>query len=158
VGYKCPECAEQNAAAEPRAGARGGGMLSRLSPPRAGGSEQRPSAPTGPRLPMATGARGTAVGLVAAVVGGFLIGPVLAQGTFFLLSSGVIGWAVARSVFWATEDRGSPYLKAVALTLAGFTVAVGLVTGQDPASGGRDIAFLAFPAAMYGGWIAARHY
>lgn len=164
MGYKCPDCAAQGAAAEPRAGSSGGGLLSRLSGGRdrgaddAGGHDAPPSR-TGPQLPVSMGARGTAIGLVAAVAGGFLIGPVLAQGTFFLLSSGVIGWAVARSVFWATEERGSPYLKALALTLAGFTVAVGLVTGQDPAGGGgREIAFLAFPAAMYGGWIAARHY
>jgi hypothetical protein len=156
VGYKCPDCAEQGAAATPRASA-GGGLLSRLTAAR---GDDAPAAPSGggPRLPMSVGARGTAIGLVAAVVGGLVIGPVLAQGTFFLLSSGVVGWAVARSVFWATEEQGSPYLKALALTLAGFTVAVGLISGQDPAGGGRDIAFLAFPAAMYGGWIAARHY
>jgi hypothetical protein len=155
VGYKCPDCAQQGAAAEPRTG-KGGG-LSRLG---AGREDASPSLgadrPRGDGLPISLGARGTVVGVAAAIVGGLLLGPVLAQGTFFLLSSGVIGWAVARSVFWATEEQSSPYLKAMALTVAGFTVAVGLVTGQDPAGGGRDLALLAFPAAMYGGWIAIR--
>jgi hypothetical protein len=156
VGYKCPDCAQQGGAAEPRAGT--GGVLARLT---AGRGDDAPSLGSGrpaggDLLPWGIGARGTVVGVAAAVLGGLLLGPVLAQGTFFLLSSGVIGWAVARSVFWATEERSSPYLKAMALTVAGFTVAVGLVTGQDPAGGGRDLALLAFPAAMYGGWIAIR--
>jgi hypothetical protein len=155
VGYKCPDCARQGGAAEPRAGT--GGVLARLTANR---GDATPSLgadrPSSDLLPWSVGARGTVVGVAAAVVGGLLLGPVLAQGTFFLLSSGVIGWAVARSVFWATEERSSPYLKAMALTVAGFTVAVGLVTGQDPAGGGRDLALLAFPAAMYGGWIAIR--
>jgi hypothetical protein len=156
VGYKCPDCARQNGAAEPRAGT--GGLLSRLT---AGRDDSGPSSlggrpGGGDVLPWSVGARGTVVGVAAAILGGLLLGPVLAQGTFFLLSSGVIGWAVARAVFWATDERSSPYLKAMALTVAGFTVAVGLVTGQDPAGGGRDLALLAFPAAMYGGWIAVR--
>lgn len=99
--------------------------------------------------------RGTAAGLVASMLGGLVLGPVLSQGTFFLLSSGVVGWLVARAVFWATEDHSSPYLRAVALTLAGFTVAVGLVmAGVTPAPAG--LLFLAYPAAVYGGWIVAR--
>lgn len=157
MGYKCPDCARQNGAAEPRE-RRDGGVLARLT---AGRDTDGPSSPPsagapGERLPLDVGARGTVVGVTAAVLGGLLLGPVLLQGTFFLISSGVIGWAVARAVFWATDERSSPYLKAMALTVAGFTVAVGLVTGQDPAGGSRDIAYLAFPAAMYGGWIAVR--
>jgi hypothetical protein len=67
----------------------------------------------------------------------------------------VIGWGVARAVFWATQERSSPYLRAIALTAAGFSVAVGLVTaGVNAAPAG--LGFLAYPAAMYGGWIVVR--
>jgi uncharacterized membrane protein (DUF2068 family) len=99
--------------------------------------------------------RGTVAGLVASVLGGLVLGPVLSQGTFFLLSSGVVGWLVARAVYWATADRSSPYLRAIALTMAGFTVAVGLVVaGVTTAPAG--LLFLAYPAAVYGGWIVVR--
>jgi hypothetical protein len=102
-----------------------------------------------------TGARGTVAGVLAAVLGGLLLGPILTGGTFFLISSGVIGWGVARAVYWATQERSSPYLRAIALTAAGFSVAVGLVTaGANAAPAG--LGFLAYPAAMYGGWIVVR--
>jgi hypothetical protein len=62
---------------------------------------------------------------------------------------------VARAVFWATQERSSPYLRAIALTAAGFSVAIGLVTaGANAAPAG--LGFLAYPAAMYGGWIVVR--
>jgi predicted RNA-binding Zn-ribbon protein involved in translation (DUF1610 family) len=116
-----------------------------------------PGAGDGAGLPTATGVRATVVGLAAAFLGGLVLGPVLQGGPLFLISSGVIGWGVARSVYWATEERNSPYVRAIALTLAGFTVAIGMgvASGID---GGRagEIAFLAYPAALYGGWIVVR--
>jgi hypothetical protein len=159
VGYKCPDCVRaDHGDAEARVADQGGGIpglgrfLGGLGSPRA-----RPAPPSssGGRLPTTTGVRGTVAGLLAAIVGGLLLGPILTGGTFFLISSGVIGWGVARAVFWATEERSSPYLRAIALTAAGFSVAIGLVTagtGSAPAG----LAFLAYPAAMYGGWIVVR--
>lgn len=95
------------------------------------------------------------MGLAASALGGLLLGPILFGGTLFLLSAGVIGWLVARAVYWATAERSSPYVRAVALTLAGFTVAIGLVTsGAGTAPAG--LLFLAYPAAVYGGWIVVR--
>jgi hypothetical protein len=106
-------------------------------------------------LPTAIGAKATVVGLVAAAAGGLVLSPILTQGTFFLLSSGVVGWLVARAVFWAVDDRTSAYLRAIALTCAGFTVAVGLVVG-GLASAPAGLLLLAYPAAVYGGWIVVR--
>ncbi|MEX0592500.1 MAG: hypothetical protein WD358_04510 [Nitriliruptoraceae bacterium] len=94
----------------------------------------------------------TVVGLGAAVAGGLLLGPVLAGGAFFLISAGIIGWLVARTVYWAAEEKSTPFVRAAAMTLAGFTVAVGLVTA-GVASG---IGLLAYPAALWGGWIVVR--
>ncbi|WP_130648317.1 hypothetical protein [Egicoccus halophilus] len=97
-----------------------------------------------------------AIGLAAAVAGGLLLGPILLGGAFFLISAGVIGWCVARAVYWATEEANSPFVRAWALTAAGFSVAVGLVTASAPGTAASELAYLAFPAAMYGGWIVVR--
>jgi hypothetical protein len=156
VGYTCPDCAQADRGGAERAATSGaGGGLGRLfgGLGTSSGSSSPPDAAG--RLPTTTGARGTVAGLLAAVVGGLLLGPILTGGTFFLISSGVIGWGVARAVFWATQERSSPYLRAIALTAAGFSVAVGLVTaGVNAAPAG--LGFLAYPAAMYGGWIVVR--
>jgi hypothetical protein len=106
---------------------------------------------------VALAVRATVVGLVAAVVGGAVLGPVLQGGAFFLLSSGFIGWAVARAVYWATDERNSPYIRAIAMTLSGFAVAVALGIASTWIGGrGGEIVFLAYPAAVYGGWIVVR--
>lgn len=93
------------------------------------------------------------IGLAASVAGGLLLGPVLAGGAFFLISAGVIGWLVARSVYWATEERSTPLVRAVAMTVAGFAAAVGLASAGVSTDG---IALLAYPAALWGGWMVVR--
>jgi hypothetical protein len=155
VGYRCPDCVRAEHGDGPEAARSGGAGLSRWLGGLGGAATPRPQAARGERLPTTVGVRGTAAGLAAAVVGGLLLGPILTGGTFLLISAGVIGWGVARAVFWATEERSSPYLRAISLTAAGFSVAIGLVTaGATVAPAG--IAFLAYPAAMYGGWIVVR--
>jgi hypothetical protein len=148
VGYQCPACAESRGAAVTR---------DPVKPKLLGGAGAGSDAarPAGERLSPTLAARAAVVGLVAAVVGGMLLGPVLSQGTLFLLSSGAIGWGVARAVFWGAEEASTPFVRASALTFAGFTVAVGLVT-SGAANAEAGILFLAYPAAMYGGWIAVR--
>jgi hypothetical protein len=170
IGYQCPDCAQPGTgdAPAPTAGQRPsttgrgggfgpfGGMRTGARGTGGGRPGTRPgSGHDGGRLPTAVGTRASVVGLAAAVVGGLVLGPVLSQGMLFLLSSGVVGWLVARSVFWAAEERSSPYLRALALTCAGFTVAVGLVVASATAApaGAR---LLAYPAAVYGGWILVR--
>jgi hypothetical protein len=101
-------------------------------------------------------ARGTVVGLAAAVAAGLLIGPVLAQGAFFLISAGVLGWVVARSVYWATEEQNSPYVRALAMSVAFLMVLVGHTTASTGPDAVRELAYLAYPAALYGGWIVVR--
>jgi hypothetical protein len=153
VGYKCPDCAAHGAGVGAAPRRRPGGWIGGTGEGgrRAGAGPQA----SGDRLPTVLGARATVVGVAAATLGGLVLAPVLSQGTFFLLSSGVIGWLVARAVFWVTDDRSSPYLRAIALTLAGFTVAIGLVfAGAATAPAG--LLFLAYPAAVYGGWIVVR--
>jgi hypothetical protein len=152
TGYHCPDCvardrgqaASSDATVLPWPGGRG----------RARGGPSGASS-GGPRLPTVVGAKATAVGLIASIAGGLVLGPVLQGGAFFLLSSGLIGWAVARAVFWATQERTSPYVRAIALTLAGFAVAVGSVAASGAAAT-PGIQFLAYPAALYGGWIVVR--
>jgi hypothetical protein len=168
VGFKCPDCA---AHLEGTTGTRdtGGGVLSRLGSgfgsARSGGVRGAgggSGSPSGGRagdepIPVALAVRATVVGLVAAVVGGAVLGPVLQGGAFFLLSSGFIGWAVARAVYWATDERNSPYIRAIAMTLSGFAVAVALGIASTWIGGrGGEIVFLAYPAAVYGGWIVVR--
>lgn len=111
---------------------------------------------TGP-LTTALTVRALAIGFAASVVGGLVMAPVLQGGMFFLLSAGVIGWGVARAVYWVTDDRNSPAIRVGALTLAGLTVAIGMgVAASMQGAQPSEIAFLAFPAAVYGGWIVAR--
>jgi hypothetical protein len=166
VGFKCPDCAAQLEGTTSRRTSSGGGVSSRFAA-ALGRSRSGPGRGPGPPggsggaadepLPIALGARATVVGLAAALVGGAILGPVLQGGAFFLLSSGVIGWAVARAVYWATDERNSPYIRAIALTLSGFTVAVGLGVASAWIGGrGGEIVFLAYPAAVYGGWIVVR--
>lgn len=101
------------------------------------------------------GARVMVIGGVAALLGGLVLAPVLQGGFLFLLSSGAVGWGVARAVYWGSQERDSPFVRAVALTLAGFAVAIALVAaGLSTAPPG--LVFLAYPAAVYGGWIVVR--
>lgn len=145
VGYHCPDCAAERDDAVPQPARRGGGRPAAAAPA------------SGERLPTATGARAVGVGLAAALLGGVLLGPVLAGGFFFLLTAGGIGWGVARAVYWATDEVSTPFVRAIALTTAGFTVAVGLATAtQMNLQSPSEIIFLAYPAAVYGGWIVVR--
>jgi hypothetical protein len=161
VGYRCPACVEgDHPDGDARTAATGPARWLGALGTRPGRGRDRPTpsrqpARSGTRVPTGLAVRGTLAGLVAAVAGGLLLGPILTGGTFLLISAGVIGWGVARAVFWATDDASSPYLRAIALTAAGFSVAIGLVTaGANAAPAG--FAFLAYPAAMYGGWIVVR--
>ena len=114
-----------------------------------------PGGTDGGQLPTPVGAKATAAGAGAAMLGGLLLGPILGGGTFFLVSAGVIGWGVARLVLLAGEERRSPYLRALAMTASGFTVAIGLaVAGAGALPPG--LLALAYPAAVYGGWIVVR--
>lgn len=163
VGYKCPPCARHlDGTTEPRSssGSVAGAAFERFG---AGVHRRAGRGPTGAatggdrsgRLTLQVGARATVIGLAAAVLGGLILAPVLQGGFLFLLSAGAIGWGVARAVYWGSEERDSPYVRAVALTLAGVAVAIGLaVAGLGTAAGG--IVFLAYPAAVYGGWIVVR--
>ena len=164
MGYKCPDCARQSEGVQPRAGASSSPfsrLLESFSGDRDGGRERdepkRDAAPTsGPGLPATVAARGTVVGLAAAVAAGLLIGPVLAQGAFFLISAGVLGWVVARAVYWATEEQNSPYVRALAMSVAFLMVLVGHTTASTGPDAVRELAYLAYPAALYGGWIVVR--
>jgi hypothetical protein len=153
VGYQCPDCATTRGAAiaeRPTRPKLFGGTASRDTTPGTAASSGRD------RLSASITARAGAVGLGAAVLAGLLLGPVLSQGTFFLLSSGALGWGVARAVVWAAEETVTSLVRGMALAAAGFTVAVGIVTAGNPGGAEAGILFLAYPAAMYGGWIAVR--
>ena len=156
VGYKCPPCARHLDATTSQRAGQGVGPLDRFSASmnrRAATSDQGNA--SGERLAVTVGVRAVAVGLAAAVVGGFVLAVVLQGGFLFLLSSGAIGWGVARAVYWGSEERDSPFIRAMAMTLAGFTVAIALaVAGAGTAPAG--LLFLAYPAAVYGGWIVVR--
>jgi hypothetical protein len=161
VGYQCPDCAvSRGTAIEGRDPVKpklfGGVRPSGGGDGREAGTSARPGGPaTGDRLSTTLAARAGVVGLVASIVGGMLLGPVLSQGTLFLLSSGAIGWGVARAVYWAAEEASTPFVRTAAMTFAGFTAAVGMLSsGASGADAG--ILFLAYPAAMYGGWIVVR--
>jgi hypothetical protein len=159
VGFKCPDCAAQLEGTTATRASEGG-ALARLGASFGGSrssSSGGASGASGEPLPIAIGVRATVVGLAAAFLGGAILGPVLQGGAFFLLSSGIIGWAVARAVYWATDERNSPYVRAIAMTLSGFAVAVGLGVASVWVGGrGSEIVFLAYPAALYGGWIVVR--
>lgn len=155
VGYKCPACARHLDATTSARPTASSSLVERLAG-RANAAPRRSSPPAaGASLPAGTGARATLVGLVAAVVGGVLLSPVLQGGFLFLLSSGAIGWGVARVVYWASAEVDAPYVRAIALTFAGFAVAIALVVaGRGPAPAG--VLLLAYPAAVYGGWVVVR--
>ena len=158
MGYKCPDCARQDGATEPRAGSTSS-PFAKLVERMSGDGEQRsrPSpASTGGGVPTSLAARATVIGVVAALAGGLLIGPVLAQGAFFLISAGVLGWLVARAVYWATEERNSPYVRALAMSVAFLMVLVGHLSASTGPDTVRELALLAYPAALYGGWIVVR--
>ncbi len=105
--------------------------------------------------PSALAVRSTGAGVLAAAAGGLVLAPILVGGMFFLISAGVIGWLVARAVFWAAGEHSSPYLRAVAMTFAGFSVAIGFAfAGAGPLPAG--LPFLAYPAALWGGWMVVR--
>ena len=158
MGYKCPACARQSDATTTQRARRASGPMERLSGSvnrRARGSTGEDGANSGGRLAASVAARALAVGGAAAVLGGLLLAPVLQGGFLFLLSSGAVGWGVARAVYWGSEEQDSPVVRAVAMTLAGFTVAIALaVAGFSTAPPG--LTFLAYPAAVYGGWIVVR--
>lgn len=149
VGYQCPGCAGDRgqSAAEPTAAPSRGSSGRR--------ADRSSSGVDGDKASSTVIARAVAVGGLAAVLGGLLLGPVLQQGTLFLLSSGAIGWGVARAVLWGAHEVSTPLTRALALAFAGATAAVGLLTagGADAAAG---MLFLAYPAALYGGWIVVR--
>jgi hypothetical protein len=153
VGFKCPDCAAHLEGTVSTRG--GGGMMSRFGGGGDGNSRRTPQTDDGAGLPVPVVARASVVGIAAAVLGGLVLWPVLQGGAFFLLSAGVIGWGVARSVYWATEERNSPFVRAAAMALAGFSVAVAMGMAGT-ATSGSGIVFLAYPAAIYGGWIVVR--
>lgn len=154
VGYQCPDCAGARAEAA------------------AGASQRRPAAsarrglnapdvrPADGRLSPLIGIRALSAGTVAAALGGLLLGPVLLQGFFFLITAGAIGWGVAHGVFFGTGGISSPFVRAVALACGGLAVGIGMATAplwDAGVGGGRgEIAFLAYPAALYGAWITVR--
>jgi hypothetical protein len=156
VGYKCPDCARHDGATtQPRSTERESPfarVIERFS------RDEQPSPPpeSGGGVPTVLAARATVVGIAAAVAAGLLIGPVLAQGAFFLISAGVLGWVVARAVYWATEERNSPFVRALAMSVAFLMVLVGHMTAASGPDTVRELAFLAYPAALYGGWIVVR--
>ncbi len=155
MGYKCPACARHHDVAtssRPRSSAGPLGRLARRANDAGRGSAARST--TTP-VTLATGARATLVAVGAALLGGLLLAPVLEGGFFFLLSAGAVGWGVARAVYWATTGADSPYIRATALTAAGFSVALALIAvGQGPVPAG--LLLLAYPAAVYGGWVVVR--
>lgn len=127
VGYRCPACSTPE-----------------------GDARREPG-----RLPVAAAIRSSVVALAAAIAGGLVLALVLIGGFLFLVCSGAIGWAVARAARWAAEERSTPYVRAMALTAAAFAVAVGGAfagVGTVP----TGLTLLAYPAALYGGWIAVR--
>jgi hypothetical protein len=155
VGYQCPDCAER------RAGAASG-TAPRPARTRTGGGgfSAPPVTKSDGRLSLTLALRAVAAGAAAAFLGGLLLGPVLSQGFFFLITAGAIGWAVAHGVFFGTGGVTSPFVRAAALACGGLSVAIGMatITLWDPVGGGRgDIAFLAYPAALYGAWITVRN-
>lgn len=153
VGYQCPDCASSRgqAIADPpkRTGGRAAGVVRADRPSATGGASGTPMPPT-------LVARTVAVGVAAMVLGGLLLGPVLQQGTLFLISSGAIGWGVARATYWGANETATPLVRSLALAFAGATAAVGMLTAGGVGAEAGAL-FLAYPAALYGGWIAVRN-
>ena len=150
VGFKCPDCSAHE---EATTSGRSSGSRTSFSLPGAGHSRSPSSGSQ--ELSAGVAVRAVLVGIAASVVGGAILWPVLQEGMFFLLSAGVIGWGVARAVYWATEEHNSPAIRAGALALAGFSVAVAM--GLAGVGTGRGaLVFLAYPAAIYGAWIVVR--
>ncbi len=143
VGFHCPDCAERRTQTAQQTG------------DRIRGSRGQDTSSAGDAATIAQNVRVGGVGLGAAVLGGLLLGPVLVAGTFFLISAGVVGWLVARAVYWAAEEASTPLVRSMALTLAGFSVAVGFVSAGAPPVP-ASVALLAYPAAVWGGWILVR--
>jgi hypothetical protein len=157
VGYHCPDCSasrgtptESRTARRPTGFGRAAGAGDGQGTPRGG-----QQAPRGEGMPPALVARTVAVGVSAMVLGGLLLGPIMQQGTLFLISSGIIGWGVARATYWGANEQTTPLVRNLALAFAGATAAVGLLTAGGP-SVEAGLLFLAYPAALYGGWIAVR--
>ncbi|MCC5949444.1 MAG: hypothetical protein JJT89_13425 [Nitriliruptoraceae bacterium] len=152
VGFKCPDCAAPDAGATSRRD--GGGLRDRLG--AASAARPTPTRSAGP-VPPALLTRAVLAGIVASALGGLVLGPVLQGGLFLLLGSGVVGWGVARAVYWATGEVNAPSIQGIAFVAAGVSVAVGTVVGTTFIGGAaRELALLAYPAAMYGGWIVVR--
>lgn len=153
VGYQCPDCSGARSEAAVGAATR--------RPRASGGGFSAPEVTKAEgRLSTSLAVRGLGAGLLAATLGGLLLGPVLNQGFFFLITAGAIGWAVAHGVFFGTGGVTSPFVRAAALACGGLAVAVGMATIPlwDPVGTGRgEIAFLAYPAALYGAWITVRN-
>lgn len=151
VGYQCPDCA--GAREEAAAGAS-----RRATPSRRGLQAPTPTRAEG-RLPVSTAVKALGAGVGAAIVGGLVLGPVFTQGFFFLITAGVVGWGVAHGVFFGTGGITSPFVRAAALASGALAVAIGMATVPlwDPgAQGIRELAFLSYPAALYGAWITVR--
>ncbi|MEX2550543.1 MAG: B-box zinc finger protein [Nitriliruptoraceae bacterium] len=143
VGYKCPDCARQLDGTTTKRSHGGALPLS------------RPGSGDGRSTSLALATRATLVGLVAAAIGGAILAPVLRGGFLLLISSGAIGFAVARAAYWGGGDHDSPYLRAMAMTCAGVSVAIALAWAGLPAVP-TGLTLLAYPAAVYGGWIVVR--
>ncbi len=148
VGYKCPACAAADAGVPERSVAAG------LLAGTRGPAGARPDTPSEGELPRPVLLRAAAVGAGAALAGGLLMVPILLGGTLLLISSGVIGWGVARAVYWATAERNSRIVRGLALGLAGSTVLLAILVGGARELTGLEA--LALPAAVYGGWIVVR--
>lgn len=149
IGYHCPDCADKRERDAEDTGRRIAGSG------KTGAAVAASSVRGGGTLPGGVVARSTSVGIAAAVAGGLVLAPVFIGGMFFLLSAGVIGWLVARAVYWASDEQSTPYVRAIAITMAGFAVAIGSATaGVGPIPAGA--AALAYPAALWGGWLVVR--
>lgn len=162
MGYKCPDCKAEERGEDPSRGRaaadafqRPGSSLRGWRPGGSGSGGTRGASAAGDRTPLSVNVRATVIGAIAAVAGGFLMAPILVGGLLFLISAGVIGWLVARSVYWASEERNSPYLRGAALGLSALTVIIGIAqaSGMSELS---EIVYLALPAGVYGGWIVVR--
>lgn len=155
VGYKCPDCIKADTGGvDPgtrgrSVGAGRSGLLERFG----GSGGTRPSPTAGP-VPTDVHVRGTVVGVAATVAGGLLMVPILLGGFLLLISSGVIGWGVARAVYWATQERNSTYLRTIALLFPAAAVLLGVLLGDATQQTGLEA--LALAAAVYGGWIVVR--